>query len=350
MIARHDLVLGLCLCHCLYFFTSLPNLLILCVSLFFMPSLQLHLIFFSHWICLPPFFCHLFIVFLHLLPQHCLHPFRLPLFCLCVTHPPSLPCMHSLFLNLSLFHSLLLFFSVLTPSPSPLSLALSTPPFFSMFLFLSTSTTCATEGNIASSGPCWTITMQSNPNRDVCRKQHVCNYCLMRPLSQAECPIRLPMRKWCQGPVKKERKDGAKRSRQGDREVEVRRLQHGEKGVEDEKHGGKKGVRGTWETVKKERRWKERWRDWGERGKMKRKENERISAVYMWSNGRVDSIEPRINWHIKWESEELLRRAIKRSKRKELYIAVCGQPCWSTKWLTFLGSLSLFLVNIALQM
>lgn len=60
---------------------------------------------------------------------------------------------------------------------------------------------------------------------------------------------------------------------------------------------------------------------------MKRKGNERISAVYMWSNGRVDSIEPRINWHIKWESEELLRSAIKRSKRKELYIAVCGQPC-----------------------
>lgn len=42
-----------------------------------------------------------------------------------------------------------------------------------------------------------------------------------------------------------EERDGAKRSRQGDREVEVRRLQHGEKGVEDEKHRGKKGARGT---------------------------------------------------------------------------------------------------------
>lgn len=70
MIARHDLVLGLCLsvslCHCLYFLTSLPNLLILCVSLFFMPSLQLHLIFFSHWTCLPPFFLSFI---------HCLSPF-----------------------------------------------------------------------------------------------------------------------------------------------------------------------------------------------------------------------------------------------------------------------------------
>lgn len=37
----------------------------------------------------------------------------------------------------------------------------------------------------------------------------------MRPLSQAECPIRLPMRKRCQGPLKKEREEG-----EGDGEVE----------------------------------------------------------------------------------------------------------------------------------
>lgn len=60
--------------------------------------------------------------------------------------------------------------------------------------------------------------------------------------------------------MKKERKDGAKRSRQGDREVEVRRLQHGEKGVEDEKHGGKM-EQGEHEKLKKGRMWKERWRD-----------------------------------------------------------------------------------------
>lgn len=139
MIARHDLVLGLCLsvslCHCLYFLTSLPNLLILCVSLFFyaLSTAPPHFLFTLN-LSTSFFFCHLFIVFLHLLPQHCLHPFRLPLFCLCVTHPPSLPCMHSLFLNLSLFHSLLLFFSVLTPSPPPLSLSLplpSSPCFYS---------------------------------------------------------------------------------------------------------------------------------------------------------------------------------------------------------------------------
>lgn len=128
MIARHDLVLGLCLsvslCHCLYFLTSLPNLLILCVSLFVCPLYSSTSFSFHTEPVYLLFFCHLFIVFLHLLPQHCLHPFRLPLFCLCVTHPPSLPCMHSLFLNLSLFHSLLLFFSVLTPSPSPLSRSL----------------------------------------------------------------------------------------------------------------------------------------------------------------------------------------------------------------------------------
>lgn len=32
----------------------------------------------------------------------------------------------------------------------------------------------------------------------------------------------------------------------------------------------------------------------------------------MWSNGRADSIEPRINWHFKWESEAEQRRAMER--------------------------------------
>lgn len=69
MIARHDLVLGLCLsvslCHCLYFLTPLPNLLILCVSLFLCPlysstSFSFHtepvyLLFLSFIHCLSPF-------------------------------------------------------------------------------------------------------------------------------------------------------------------------------------------------------------------------------------------------------------------------------------------------------
>lgn len=202
-----------------------------------MPSLQLHLIFFSHWTCLPPFF----VIYSLSFSIYCLSIAFILSGCLCsasvlLIFLLSHVCI--LYFSICLSSTAYYYFSLFSPPLLPPSLALSTPPFFSMFLFLSTSTTCATEGNIASSGPCWTITMQSNPNRDVCRKQHVCNYCLMRPLSQAECPIRLPMRKWCQGPVKKERKDGAKRSRVGDREVEVRRLQHGEKGVEDEKHGG----------------------------------------------------------------------------------------------------------------
>lgn len=94
---------------------------------------------------------------------------------------------------------------------STLLLPLASTLRLHVFEFLTTSTTCVMDWNIASSGPCWTITMQSNPNRDVCRKQHVCNYCLMRPLSQAECPIKLPMRKRCQAPLKKKRR--AKRER-----------------------------------------------------------------------------------------------------------------------------------------
>lgn len=35
----------------------------------------------------------------------------------------------------------------------------------------------------------------------------------------------------------------------------------------------------------------------------------------MWSNGRADSIEPRINWHFKWESEAVQRRTIERGAR-----------------------------------
>lgn len=42
----------------------------------------------------------------------------------------------------------------------------------------------------------------------------------MRPLSQAECPIRLPMRKRCQGPLKKKREEGGMRGGEGDGEVE----------------------------------------------------------------------------------------------------------------------------------
>lgn len=127
----------------------------------------------------------------------------------------SFSLMYAFFISqfVSLPQPVIIFLYSHNPPPS-LSLYASLS-LFSMLIFLSPSTTCVTEGNIASSGPCWTITMQSNPNRDVCRKQHVCNYCLMRPLSQAECPIRLPMRKRCQGPLKKEREEG-----EGDREVE----------------------------------------------------------------------------------------------------------------------------------
>lgn len=35
----------------------------------------------------------------------------------------------------------------------------------------------------------------------------------------------------------------------------------------------------------------------------------------MWSNGRADSIEPRINWHIKWESEELQKESYQKEAR-----------------------------------
>lgn len=277
MIARHDLVLGLCLsvslCHCLYFLTPLPNLLILCVSLFLCPlysstSFSFHT---------EPVYLLFFVIYSLSFSIYCLSIAFILSGCLCSASVLLILLLSHvciLYFSICLSSTAYYYFSLFSPPLLPPSLALSTPPFFSMFLFLSTSTTCATEGNIASSGPCWTITMQSNPNRDVCRKQHVCNYCLMRPLSQAECPIRLPMRKWCQGPVKKERKDGAKRSRVGDREVEVRRLQHGEKGVEDEKH------RGEMEQGEYEKLWKkegsgkkdgetegkgERWRERGMR-------------------------------------------------------------------------------------
>lgn len=196
--------------HSLYLSLSVTvftfSLFLLIYSLSASFSFSHHLIFFcTESVYL--FLCHLFIVFLCLLSKHRLHPFRLSLFCLSVTLIllPSHVCIlyFSICLSTSTYYYFFLFSlsPTLSSLPSPLS-------FFPMFLFLSPSTTCATEGNIMSSGPCWTITMQSNSNRDVCRKQHVCNYCLMRPLSQAECPIRLPMRKRCQGPLKKEREEG----------------------------------------------------------------------------------------------------------------------------------------------
>lgn len=106
------------------------------------------------------------------------------------------------------------------------------------------------EGNIASSGPCWTITMQSNPNRDVCRKQHVCNYCLMRLLSQAECPIRLPMRKRRQGPLPKEK----------EREWEMRGL------MKDREEG-------SWRTEMEDVVWRmvEKMKTWERQGKTEEK-------------------------------------------------------------------------------
>ena len=196
MIARHDPILGLSLSlpSCLSFLTPLPRLLILIsLSLSLFPSTSSP----SHTESV--LFCRIFIVSLHLLSQHHLHAFILSLFSLWASLILTLSYVCILYFSICLSSTTYyFFFSTRPPSSSP---------FFSMFLFLSTRTTCVKEGNMASSGPCWTITMQSNPNRDVCRKQHVCNYCLMRPLSQAECPIKLPMRKQCQGLLKKEKKE-----------------------------------------------------------------------------------------------------------------------------------------------
>ncbi len=201
MIARHDLVLALSLFRCLYFLTFLSHLLILCV--FFIPISSSP----PHFLLTLNLSTSFFVIYSLSFSIYCL---SIAFILLAWLFSASLLLSSSPFLMYAFFISqfvslprpiIIFLFSLSQPLPSSLSL-------FSMFSFLSPSTTCVTEGNIASSGPCWTITMQSNPNRDVCRKQHVCNYCLMRPLSQAECPIRLPMRKWCQGPLKKEREEG----------------------------------------------------------------------------------------------------------------------------------------------
>lgn len=148
MIAKHDLVLELTLrlclslsllSHCSFSFTH---------SLFH--SLPLHLIFLTHQLCLPRS-----LSFIHCLSNCISITFillvsSLPL---CYTHLPALTSMHSLFLNLSPFHNLLFFSFLTSPSLSLSLLLLSSLLLFSIYLFLSPSTTCATEGNIASSGP-----------------------------------------------------------------------------------------------------------------------------------------------------------------------------------------------------
>lgn len=211
MIARHDLVLGFTLSFCHWSFsTSLPHLLVLCA--FFSCALSTappHLP--SRWSCL------LFVIYSLSFSIHCLSIafiLSVGLFSASVLLSSSSFLMYAFFISqfVSLPQPIIIFLcSHISPLPF---LDLSPLPCFSMpaspCFYSTTNTTCVMEGNIASSGPCWTITMQSNPNRDVCRKQHVCNYCLMRPLSQAECPIRLPMRKQCQGLLKKDRQEGKK--------------------------------------------------------------------------------------------------------------------------------------------
>lgn len=70
----------------------------------------------------------------------------------------------------------------------------------------------------------------------------------------------------------------------------------------------------------------------------------------MWSNGRADSIEPRINWHFKWESEAVQRRAIERRAGETALHCNIWAAMLKHK-MADLSRLSLaFLVNIILQM
>lgn len=260
MIARHDLVLRLTLSLCLSL--SLSSL-----SHFSSPFTHSPRLFHSPSTS-PPHF----LLTLNLSTSFfVIYSLSFSIYCLSIAFT-LLVCLFSASLLLSSSFSLMyaFFISQFVSLPQPiiiflyshilLSLYPSLPLIsFSMFLFLSPSTTCVMEGNIASSGPCWTITMQSNPNRDVCRKQHVCNYCLMRPLSQAECPIRLPMRKRCQGPLKKEWERGGKRGREGDGEVEGGC--NTERGGEDENMG-----RGTEERESSKKENRKRKKQWKIRG------------------------------------------------------------------------------------
>lgn len=164
VIASLDLVLGLFVSaavsqHLFYFPTPLPRLLILLFPILFTPP--------------PHFPPHADSIYpLSLSFTHCLSSFTAsasPVFSEFISplphsQPPpflSLSCMHSLFLNLSPFHNLLLFFfsfSHIPPPPvlpSSLSLILlASLSLSSIYLFLCLGTTCVAEGNIASSGPC----------------------------------------------------------------------------------------------------------------------------------------------------------------------------------------------------
>lgn len=130
MIARHDLVLGLTLC------LSLTLSLLSHFSSSFTHSLDL-----CHFFSTSPPHFHLtlnlstsfFVIYLLSFSIFCISITFILLVCflpLCYSHPPSLSCMHSLFLNLSPFHNLLLYYlSLFSHTPS-----LSTPPCLSVLL------------------------------------------------------------------------------------------------------------------------------------------------------------------------------------------------------------------------
>lgn len=156
--------------------------------------------------------------------------------------------------------------SLFPPLSLTLSLSLSVSHTLPLSPCLSFSPPRFTLWNIARGGPCWTITMQSNPNWDVSRKQHVCNYCLMTPLSSQNAQLD---RQWGSTASAhwRERDREKDRGRDRGRQREAGR----ETGKEREREGG------------------ERQRGW--------------FLQWMWSNGCTDSIQPRINWHFKWESQ-----------------------------------------------
>lgn len=139
MIARHDLVLGLTLSvslfRCRYFLPFLPHLVILCV--FLTLSLYLSTSFSPHVESVCPFLCHLFPVFLYLLPQHCLHPFSRSLFCLSATLTVLLSHVCILYFSICLLSTTCYYFSLFSPLPHSLHPFLplypSSPCFYSSF-------------------------------------------------------------------------------------------------------------------------------------------------------------------------------------------------------------------------